>query len=660
MSSDEEQEHQGVPTEETQEDTTRTTPLGRVGQAAFETAQAIIGRRVRTGPQEDTNLNRNLFPDPEGQQGADQPLPAQVQQVDPNLDTSDHSQNSNMSGTASNPTNLPTVFGDSNDMFVNANPIDESKLAGGACQHPRSERERLKTANDTKSYDKIKRGAVAALPLKFNLPGFLITQKYEEEDESGINAPTKDATEAIVGVAFRCKAAKIRAKQYDLMNALNVPVLKNPTGATPGDRWDFTNRRNLFDLFGKITKEEILQWSEDCLLWCKSEHDREDQEWLLELARNSSTFELQVNVDRGFDKLPSKHQGGVVYWWIIFQTIVQINDDIVTGLKNKIKQFAQKGLLGYVGENVETARTEITAICTRLYERDALPSDAVNDIITGLGRASHKEFAKIFEDFLTAKRNTLLVTNTVLTGTSLEQVELLFEEAATHYATFVLNNEWVHVPSAHYAGDAKGLKCDNCGGPHTVTNCDKPRDEGRISRNRQARLASRGGGNGRGNGGNGGANNRGNQSGRGGGADTNRNGYGRGKWGPPKSPSQIVKKIDKKVYCACKICGWNNENGGHTTGSHDEYMDAPNAYIMSSNLKIVIAKCKGTWTSTSNRGGRRGDNNNNGGSKPESDSSPSLNVLLSKLELYEKEAEDPQDSAAAGTFGKILRAMLKD
>ena len=125
-----------------------------------------------------------------------------------------------------------------------------------------------------------------------------------------------------------------------------------------------------------------------------------------------------------------------------------------------------------------------------------------------------------------------------------------------------------------------------------------------------------------------------------------------------------MKKIDKKVYCACKICGWNNKNGGHTTGSHDEYEAAPTAYMMSSNLKIAIAKCKGTWVSTSNRGGKSGDNNNNnnnnGGSNNDSSGGANFNVMLSKLEAYEKQAEDPQDSAAAGAFGKILRAMLKD
>ena len=96
MSSDSE-EHQDVPSEEAGEEIIRTTPLSRVGQAALETAEAIIGRRVCTGPiQEETNLSRTLFQDPERQQGAEQPLPAPEEQEDPSTNTT---QNQNMSAT---------------------------------------------------------------------------------------------------------------------------------------------------------------------------------------------------------------------------------------------------------------------------------------------------------------------------------------------------------------------------------------------------------------------------------------------------------------------------------------------------------------------------------------------------------------------------------
>ena len=82
--------------------------------------------------------------------------------------------------------------------------------------------------------------------------------------------------------------------------------------------------------------------------------------------------------------------------------IVKINDDIAAGLQLKIKKFATNGLLSYTGENVEAAQIELKAICTRLFERDRLPSDAPSDVIKGLTKVSHPEFKKIFEDLLSS------------------------------------------------------------------------------------------------------------------------------------------------------------------------------------------------------------------------------------------------------------------
>ena len=37
--------------------------------------------------------------------------------------------------------------------------------------------------------------------------------------------------------------------------------------------------------------------------------------------------------------------------------------------------------MSYKGENVESARVEVVAICTRLEEKTLVPADSVNDII---------------------------------------------------------------------------------------------------------------------------------------------------------------------------------------------------------------------------------------------------------------------------------------
>ena len=82
------------------------------------------------------------------------------------------------------------------------------------------------------------------------------------------------------------------------------------------ERWDFTKRRHLLDHYGSITEQEIKLWCDDCLRGSKPalrEYEQQDQEWLLTLARNSITTDLNVKVSRRFDKLEGPFQGGVVF-----------------------------------------------------------------------------------------------------------------------------------------------------------------------------------------------------------------------------------------------------------------------------------------------------------------------------------------------------------
>ena len=79
---------------------------------------------------------------------------------------------------------------------------------------------------------------------------------------------------------------------------------------------------------------------------------------------------------------------------MMLNTIVHVTDDVAKSLQDKIKEFAQKGLTTYKGENVEAARVELVAICTRLNEQNLLPADSVNDVIEGLNKCSHKGFSR--------------------------------------------------------------------------------------------------------------------------------------------------------------------------------------------------------------------------------------------------------------------------
>lgn len=226
----------------------------------------------------------------------------------------------------------------------------------------------------------------------------------------------------------------------------------------------------------------------------------------------------------------------------------------------------------------------------------------------------------------------------------------MFDEAEDHYVAFALNSEWNTAPSAHYAKPGIG-PCDNCDGDHFARECKKTIDKAKVARKQKERAdarRNRGGGGGRGGG------HRGAGTGGRGGGGTNKNGYSRGKWGPPKDSNEIVRKIDKKVYCACKTCGWNLN---HTSGGHDAATDNPSSYVMTKTLKNAIARKKGN---PRNHGDNDDKEDSSGAGTNKGSEGAAFSSMLKGIEAYEKDAEDPQDSAFAGVFGKFLRGYLKE
>ena len=559
-----------------------------------------------------------------------------------NADPNDESATANPNTAA-----LPTVFATAADMFKIADPVPVEKLTSGTCEFPRALR-----GADSKTRSKTKERCCKAIDNKFDVPFYYRSSKYtsREEDDGKIQS----AHDAIISVKHRCDELKLRIKSYDLQNACLVPLLINEKGLTPVERWDFSERRHLLDHYGSISQKEIKIWCDDCLRWGKDgKAEQEDQDWLLTLARNSSTTDLQVSVDRHFDELEGKYQGGVVYIWLMLDAIVKITDDVASGLQKKIKDFGRTGLFGYVGENVEVARIELLAICSPLAEKNLLQSDSVNDVIEGLSKCSHKVFAKIFSDLATARRNTLM-TSVNLNGTTLEQIRTILDEADKHYSSFTLSSEWNASPSAN----SFGVTCDNCGGSHVVRDCTEPKDQDRIARNAKARNekfreyrannnnsnSNRGGD--RNYGGN--RNNNGQQQGK-------SNNYGRKQWGKPKD-NEIVRKIQGKAYAACKQCGWNKGPSAHTTGRHDDYERNPNGFETPSVLKAEMKRVQQGRTRQKNRSNDDGGTN----TKKKDAGVSGLSAMVDACSAFEKDTANPEASAFAGHMRALLLSMGKD
>ena len=135
-------------------------------------------------------------------------------------------------------------------------------------------------------------------------------------------------------------------KAFYLLEGVMVPVLVEPDGNTPADRWDFDTRYNVLLERSNVSQEQVMFWVEDCMRWGphpsptpKTIYECQYQEWILTLDQNSWSPGLHMKINHKFSKLLGHQQDGVVYLWMMLDIIINTTPDVVASLKNRIKLF---------------------------------------------------------------------------------------------------------------------------------------------------------------------------------------------------------------------------------------------------------------------------------------------------------------------------------
>ena len=539
-----------------------------------------------------------------------------------------------------------------NAMFKSANPTPKEELAQGACELPRTSR-----GDDPKTVKKNKDANCVGLKHKYELNSFQITGSNQEEEDDTSTPQARSTQDALISTRYKNKLLHAKMKACDLLPGIMVPTLLDPDAPTPAGRWDFSKKFHVLKEHSQITKKQIVLWGSDCMCWGSNDspidgvtYERQDQDWIYTLARNSCSSGLNMKVETEWEKLEGHQQAGAVYLWMILDVIVNITPDVAAGLKARIKTFGQKGLRGVYprGENVERMVLDISSVADALDQLGVLPEDAVTDIVQGLSLASHIKFAKMFADYASDLKNPLMTAVTLAGDTTFEKISTVLSTALTTYASYCLStgdDAWMRTSSVR-ANTATtppaGFKCDNCLGPHYMNACPKEFDEAAIARNRAARGASggRGGGRSQGRGGRGGR-------GRGG-----RTGYSKGKFSPP-APGEVARLVNNKAYAACKHCGWNTGATAHTTGAHG--LSAKLGYQQSYILHEAMNKVKD-------------DDNGNGGSEQQQQlvvtTSPPgakemMSAMVDRCSAIEKDESDPDQAHFAGMMGVFFQSLMK-
>ena len=76
------------------------------------------------------------------------------------------------------------------------------------------------------------------------------------------------------------------------------------TASTPAKRWDFSKSYHILKEHSQVTKEQVLLWGSDCMLWGSNAsptdgitYKHQNQDWIYTLARNLCTAGLNIKIE---------------------------------------------------------------------------------------------------------------------------------------------------------------------------------------------------------------------------------------------------------------------------------------------------------------------------------------------------------------------------
>jgi len=295
---------------------------------------------------------------------------------------------------------------------------------------------------------------------------------------------------------------------HDIVDVFHV-VVPTDVATTPELQLNDDNDIIVYDLFqdySKLTADMVAMSNAWYNMWTTSAYITENMTYSYELLQNNTEEALWVKCLEKYEEFSLVERGGPLMLYIILRRIQDTSESAIEFLKKKVEKLQIKTLKG---EDVDLAVSLIKSTYTALQsastpDRSYVPDDFPKTVLRVLQTTSVPDFNQAFfrEEMdalhLADKRGGLPIW---------PSVSEILNLATNAYARHLAADTW-HPPrksrlaltADSSSGRTPGRKgntkadkpdpiCDNCGEPHLLTDCPKPRDPDRIKVNRAARLA---------------------------------------------------------------------------------------------------------------------------------------------------------------------------
>ena len=143
-------------------------------------------------------------------------------------------------------------------------------------------------------------------------------------------------------------------------------------------------------------------------------------------------------VDKKYNELEPKEKGGVIYAYLTLCEMFELNRDMEESMLGYLAFFRKRGVAHYPGENVVVVSKELLEVCKRLATVDALTSEHVHDVLTGLSICNNTRFKEMFSQLARSKDlgNVDILPTICKSDPPEMQIDKILEKAVSVYSIF--------------------------------------------------------------------------------------------------------------------------------------------------------------------------------------------------------------------------------
>lgn len=251
-------------------------------------------------------------------------------------------------------------------------------------------------------------------------------------------------------------------------------------------------RFNLFQDFAKLDAAMVATSNAWYNTWVDAPYIQENMTYLLQLLQNNTSESLWNKCLEEYEAYHAVYQGGPLMLFLILKRIQSNSENAIQHLKDRIKNLKIRDLKG---EDVDLAVSLIRSTHKALSQasaddRNYVPDDFPQTVLQVLQTSSVKKFNDAFS---LEEQQCQHEADKYGGRPEWPTLEHILNLATNTYHRLHKSDQWNIPKKKGYTvtTDRVTLICWNCGGPHHLKDCPKPKDKKRIEENKKKFMASR-------------------------------------------------------------------------------------------------------------------------------------------------------------------------